>query len=90
MLRPFLLALLPAAITLWLPRRWLLLWLPVFWGALVWLWSRLDLSDDPAFIVASVLFAPMWLVNAIVGLARVGVVVSDLLRESSRGYGDAE
>jgi hypothetical protein len=88
--KPFLVALIPAAITLWLPRRWLLLWLPLFWGGLIWLWSSLDFSDDPAFIEAAIVFTPLWLVNAIVSLARVAIVLSDLHREASRGYSEDE
>jgi hypothetical protein len=88
--KPFLLALIPAAITSWLPRRWLLLWLPLFWGGLAWLWSSLDFTDDPAFIEAAMAFVPLWLINVIVTLARVAVVLSDLHREAGRGYSDAE
>ena len=88
--KPFLVALIPAAITLWLPRRWLLLWLPSFWGALIRLWSSLGLGDGPAFIEAAIVFTPLWLVNVIASLARVAIVLSDLHREAGPGYSDGE
>jgi hypothetical protein len=68
------------------PARWLLLWLPLFRGALIRLWSSLDPGDDPASIEAAIVFAPFWLVNVIVTLALIAVVLSDLHRGPGRGY----
>jgi hypothetical protein len=86
MLPFFLLALIPATWTILLPPRWLLLWLPLFWGGTILSVNLIDSAGDKAIFGIAVVFAPLWLVNLIATGARMGVLIAGLIRDMDRGY----
>lgn len=83
---PFLVAFVAAALTPALPRRWLLLWLPLCWGATILFWKAIDFDEDWAALGAAILFGPIWLLNGIATTIRVALAIADLIRDSDRGY----
>ena len=83
---PFLVALGAAALTLALPRRGLLFWLPLFWGGTIFLWNLIDFEQDSAVFGAAILFGPLWLLNGIASAIRIALAIADLLRDIDRGY----
>jgi hypothetical protein len=83
---PFLVALVTAAFTLALPRRWLLFWLPLFWGGTILFWSSIDFDEDWAALGAAILFGPLGLLTGMASAIRIVLAIADLLRDSDRGY----
>jgi hypothetical protein len=83
---PYLAGLAAAVLTLALPRRWLLVWLPFFWSGTILLWKSIDFEQDWALIGAAIVFSPIWLLNGTATVVRAALIVADLIRDSDRGY----
>ena len=84
---PYLLfACLPATLTMLLPARWLLLWLPFFWGGTICLAGPVFAAGEIAVFSAAVVFSPLWLVNGMATAARLAILVTDLIVNMDRGY----
>ena len=79
-----------AALTLWLPRKWLLAWLPLLWLGSSWAYRETAASYPEGDLSAAILFLPFYLINIPASIGRVGFTLVRIHDETSRGYGDPE
>ena len=83
-----LLALVPLAITLLLPRRWLLLWLPALYGAIFLTIDGVRALDGPVLVEILILLGPSAIASFVAATGRLMFVLAELDAEWRRGYSD--
>ena len=90
LLAPFVAALLCAAITIWLPRRWLLIWLPLLWVGSTLAYDRTAALYPPHDLSAGLIFLPFYVINVPTTLVRLIFVIAYLNRRWGPGYSDTD
>jgi hypothetical protein len=83
-----LISVVPIAVTIFLPRKWLLLWLPILGGAFFWLLESLDEADGPSGFAAYAFVGFFLMTNLPALAARLMFVLGALNAEFSRGYSE--
>lgn len=83
-----LIALVPLAITLLLPRRWLLLWMPALWAVIFLTIDGVRSLEGPLLVEILILLGPFVLTSSVTAAGRLMFVVAALDAELRRGYCD--